>query len=155
MNKTRGKEVFWISIIILAVIGVIILWMKYGTYAQYWGEIGGRNYEQIVEKYGEPNEIKKNNNYDELYYDELVFHCVGSERNRVDFVIIEDEAIRFGILNIGVGSSKSTIKAIYFFKPQLQPVRGNSFAVTDWVNDVTFEFDEDDKVKKIYVCFHG
>ena len=146
---------FWISIIILAVIGVIILWMKYWTYAQYWEEIGGRNYEQIVEKYGGPNEIKEKGNYDEIYYDEMVFHRGGPRCNRVDFVIIEDETIRFGILNIGVGSSKSTIEAVYFFKPKLQPVGENSFAVTDWTNDITFEFDEDDKVKKIYVYYHG
>lgn len=146
--------IFIIGILILFTVCGCAMWLKYGTYAQY-GKIIGRTYEVLIERYGESNNIVHSERYSEVYYDTLKFICVGEEHTSVYVSIIEDEKIRFGIFNIGVGSSKHIVETVFYLKERLIVEEENQFGIRDGGYHITFEYDENDMVERMYVSFQG
>lgn len=64
---------------------------------------------------------------------------------------ITDPDIRFGILKIGVGSSKGIVEGMYRFKKKLVDLDENEFGINDGANTIVFEYDEQNRVKKMYL----
>ena len=142
--------------IILIIIGILIVCMSNIQYADYWAVVG-RRYEQIFEKMGTPLYIVDKKIYKELHYDLIKYECAG-DLGWVEQVTIEDKNIRFGIFNIGVGSTKSLVKKAYFFKKKKYNgiYEGKDIiGVQEGFTIVNYEFDENDKVKTIYLSTRG
>ena len=137
----KTKRILWFGIVILFIISVITLWVKYGMYTNYW-KATGYTYDDVIEKYGEPDEIVNDGYYNRLY--QSVYLTIG-----------EDETIKLGVFNIGVGSPRNTVEAVYYFKKHLIVEDENSFAIEDGGFYITFEYDENDMVKKMYISFQG
>ena len=154
LNKMKTKRILWFGIVILFIISVITLWVKYGMYTNYW-KTTGYTYDDVIEKFGEPNEIVNDGYYDRLYYEGREVWCLESGSQSVYLTIVEDETIKLGVFNIGVGSPRNTVEAVYFFKKHLIVEDENSFAIEDWGFYITFEYDENDMVKKMYISFQG
>ena len=67
----------------------------------------------------------------------------------MESVRITDPGIRFGILQIGVGSSKKEVMLAYGLKETLSNEEENEYAVQNGIYSTSFYFDENDRVYKI------
>ncbi len=74
--------------------------------------------------------------------------------NYMESVRITDPGIRFGILQIGVGSSKKEVMLAYGLKKTLSNEEENEYAVQNGLYSTSFYFDENDRVYKI-ACGRG
>ena len=150
------KKIIINIVILLIVIGILFIWLSNIQYTDYWAVVG-RKYEQIYEIMGKPIYIIDKKIYKELHYDSITYYCAGT-LGWVKHVTIEDKNIRFGIFNIGIGSNKSLIKKVYFFKKKKyngiydgQDIIG----IQEGFTIVNYEFDEEGKVKRIYLNTEG
>lgn len=107
MNRRKGKrKMVVIGIIVLIfIVLVIFLKMKYGTYGLHdFNYFFRQSKQEILEKDGEPvNREKLYGNCEDIKFEDIEYTFIG---NYMESVRITDPGIRFGILQIGVGSSK-------------------------------------------------
>ena len=122
-SKRRAKVVIGIIILIFIVL-VIFLKMKYGTYGLHDFNCFFRQSKQEI----------------------LEYTFIG---NYMESVRITDPDIRFGILQIGVGSSKKEVMLAYGLKETLSNEEENEYAVQNGIYSTSFYFDENDRVYKI------
>lgn len=133
---------------LVTVIHLFIL-LKWGEYdLDYWEDISDK-YEEVTERFGEPNQLIYEEKYYCAYYDEIEIVCYNNGTTYL--AIITDEDIRFGFLNIGIGSHKTLIEGIYCLKEKMIDLNENEIGIKDGIDTIIFEYDENDKVKKIYL----
>lgn len=149
LTKVRIRKMLFIGVF-LVFIFIILLWMKFGEYTNYWKKIG-RNYNQVVEKWGNPKDIEQEELYDKVYYEGIELTCEGKNHEWVHLAVIENPDVRFGFLKIGVGSSETTVETIYRLKDKLDTKDDNSFGVIDGITYLTFEYDSNRRVKRMYL----
>lgn len=147
--KRMKKQMFSIGILLLFICG-ILLWMKFGEYTNYWKKIG-RNYNQVVKKWGNPKDIEQEELYDKVYYEGIELTCDGKNHEWVHLAVIENPNVRFGFLKIGVGSSETMVETVYCLKKKLDTGDNDSFGVIDGITYLTFEYDSNRKVKRMYL----
>ena len=152
MNRRKGKrKMVVIGIIVLIfIVLVIFLKMKYGTYGLHdFNYFFRQSKQEILEKDGEPvNREKLYGNCEDIKFEDTF---IG---NYMESVRITDPGIRFGILQIGVGSSKKEVMLAYGLKKTLSNEEENEYAVQNGIYSTSFYFDENDRVYKI-ACGRG
>lgn len=98
-------------------------------------------------KDGEPvNREKLYGNCEDIKFEDIEYTFIG---NYPESVRITDPDIRFGILQIGVGSSKKEVMLAYGLKKTLSNEEENEYAVQNGIYSTSFYFDENDRVYKI------
>ena len=103
--------------------------------------------EEILEKDGEPvSREKLYGNCEDIKFEDIEYTFIG---NYMESVRITDPDIRFGILQIGVGSSKKEVMLAYGLKETLSNEEENEYAVQNGIYSTSFYFDENDRVYKI------
>ena len=87
--------------------------MKYGIYGKNdFNNLFNQSKEEILKNYGNPIEDKMLNTRSErLTYDKIDFIVSSSSPQKPDSIRVTDPNIRFGILKIGVGSTRRDIVA--------------------------------------------
>ena len=146
LNKICRR--IFISVFVL--LCFLLIWWKWGMYdLNYWKNIG-RNYNEVLQKFGAPQKVEPNTTCFKAYFKDIKVVC--SNNGSIYLAEIENRNIRFGIFNIGIGSSKKNIEKIYFYKKKIIDLKENEFGVVDGVNTITFVYDENNCVKKMYVC---
>ena len=83
---------------------------------------------------------------DTFKFEDIEYTFIG---NYMESVRITDPDIRFGILQIGVGSSKKEVMLAYGLKETLSNEEENEYAVQNGIYSTSFYFDENDRVYKI------
>ncbi len=155
MNRRKGKrKMVVIGIIVLIfIVLVIFLKMKYGTYGLHdFNYFFRQSKQEILEKDGEPvNREKLYGNCEDIKFEDIEYTFIG---NYMESVRITDPDIRFGILQIGVGSSKKEVMLAYGLKKTLSNEEENEYAVQNGLYSTSFYFDENDRVYKI-ACGRG
>ena len=150
MNRRKGKrKMVVIGIIILIfIVLVIFLKMKYGTYGLHdFNYFFRQSKQEILEKDGEPvNREKLYGNCEDIKFEDIEYTFIG---NYMESVRITDPDIRFGILQIGVGSSKKEVMLAYGLKKTLSNEEENEYAVQNGLYSTSFYFDANDRVYKI------
>ena len=146
-SKRRAKVVIGIIILIFIIL-VIFLKMKYGTYGLHdFNYFFRQSKQEILEKDGEPvNREKLYGNCEDIKFEDIEYTFIG---NYMESVRITDPGIRFGILQIGVGSSKKEVMLAYGLKKTLSNEEENEYAVQNGIYSTSFYFDENDRVYKI------
>lgn len=135
---------------VLMLAAILYGWLRWGEYEQdYWKDIGS-NYEEVVDKFGEPIKLEYEETCFWAYYDNLAIVCY-NKKGTTYLADITDSYIRFGFLNIGVGSHKNIIEGIYCLKKKIIDVNENQLGVVDGMNTIVFEYDENNRVKKMYL----
>lgn len=116
-SKRRAKVVIGIIILIFIVL-VIFLKMKYGTYGLHdFNCFFRQSKQEILEKEGDPvSREKLYGNCEDIKFEDIEYTFIG---NYPESVRITDPDIRFGILQIGVGSSKKEVMLAYGLKETL------------------------------------
>lgn len=103
--------------------------------------------QEILEKDGEPvSREKLYGNCEDIKFEDIEYTFIG---NYMESVRITDPDIRFGILQIGVGSSKKEVMLAYGLKETLSNEEENEYAVQNGIYSTSFYFDENDRVYKI------
>ena len=150
MNRRKGKrKMVVIGIIVLIfIVLVIFLKMKYGTYGLHdFNYFFRQSKQEILEKDGEPvNREKLYGNCEDIKFEDIEYTFIG---NYMESVRITDPDIRFGILQIGVGSSKKEVMLAYGLKKTLSNEEENEYAVQNGLYSTSFYFDANDRVYKI------
>ena len=150
MNRRKGKrKMVVIGIIVLIfIVLVIFLKMKYGTYGLHdFNYFFRQSKQEILEKDGEPvNREKLYGNCEDIKFEDIEYTFIG---NYPESVRITDPDIRFGILQIGVGSSKKEVMLAYGLKKTLSNEEENEYVVQNGIYSTSFYFDENDRVYKI------
>lgn len=150
MNRRKGKrKMVVIGIIVLIfIVLVIFLKMKYGTYGLHdFNYFFRQSKQEILEKDGEPvNREKLYGNCEDIKFEDIEYTFIG---NYMESVRITDPGIRFGILQIGVGSSKKEVMLAYGLKKTLSNEEENEYAVQNGLYSTSFYFDANDRVYKI------
>ncbi len=150
MNRRKGKrKMVVIGIIVLIfIVLVIFLKMKYGTYGLHdFNYFFRQSKQEILEKDGEPvNREKLYGNCEDIKFEDIEYTFIG---NYPESVRITDPDIRFGILQIGVGSSKKEVMLAYGLKKTLSNEEENEYAVQNGLYSTSFYFDANDRVYKI------
>ena len=150
MNRRKGKrKMVVIGIIVLIfIVLVIFLKMKYGTYGLHdFNYFFRQSKQEILEKDGEPvNREKLYGNCEDIKFEDIEYTFIG---NYMESVRITDPGIRFGILQIGVGSSKKEVMLAYVLKKTLSNEEENEYAVQNGLYSTSFYFDANDRVYKI------
>ena len=113
-SKRRAKVVIGIIILIFIIL-VIFLKMKYGTYGLHdFNCFFRQSKQEILEKQGDPvSREKLYGNCEDIKFEDIEYTFIG---NYPESVRITDPDIRFGILQIGVGSSKKEVMLEYGLK---------------------------------------
>ena len=88
---------------------------------------------------------------EDIKFEDIEYTFIG---NYMESVRITDPGIRFGILQIGVGSSKKEVMLAYGLKKTLSNEEENEYAVQNGLYSTSFYFDENDRVYKI-ACGRG
>jgi len=134
MNRRKGKrKMVVIGIIVLIfIVLVIFLKMKYGTYGLHdFNYFFRQSKQEILEKDGEPvNREKLYGNCEDIKFEDIEYTFIG---NYMESVRITDPGIRFGILQIGVGSSKKEVMLAYGLKKTLSNEEENEYAVQNGI----------------------
>ena len=150
MNRRKGKrKMVVIGIIVLIfIVLVIFLKMKYGTYGLHdFNYFFRQSKQEILEKDGEPvSREKLYGNCKDIKFEDIEYTFIG---NYPESVRITDPDIRFGILQIGVGSSKKEVMLAYGLKKTLSNEEENEYAVQNGLYSTSFYFDANDRVYKI------
>ena len=144
------KLIIFIGIAIFIVL-LIFLKMKYGIYGKNdFNNLFNQSKEEILKNYGNPIEDKMLNTRSErLTYDKIDFIVSSSSPQKPDSIRVTDPNIRFGILKIGVGSTRREVMLAYGLKKTLKNDKGNAYSVQNGVYVTTFYFNDNDRVYKI------
>lgn len=123
--------------------------MKWGEYEKnYWGKIG-ENSDDVILNFGTPIDIDYEETCFEMHYNGMDVLCYSNGTTYLADIF--DSNLRFGILNIGVGSPRKLVENIFVFKKKIIDVGENEYGIVDGINTVVFEYDQDDKVKRMYI----
>ena len=149
MNKRKkGKRVVAVIAVVIVIVLLIFLKMKYGTYGRSdFHKILYQTKTEILENRGEPisREVLYGDCEDIVFEDiEYTFISEYPESAR-----ITDPNIRFGVLRIGVGSSKREVMLAFGLKDKLLNEKEDVYGFQNGAYRVSFFFDENDKVYKI------
>ena len=150
-NRRKGKRkmvVIGIIIILIFIVLVIFLKMKYGTYGLHdFNCFFRQSKQEILEKEGDPvSREKLYGSCEDIKFEDIEYTFIG---NYPESVRITDPGIRFGILQIGVGSSKKEVMLAYGLSKTLSNEEENEYAVQNGIYSTSFYFDENDRVYKI------
>ena len=80
---------------------------------------------------------------------QIDFIVSSSSPQKPDSIRVTDPNIRFGILKIGVGSTRREVMLAYGIKKKLKNDKGNAYSVQNGVYVTTFYFNDNDRVYKI------
>ncbi len=119
---------------------------RYDT--NYWKSVG-ESYDIVLQKFGTPIKVETDTTCFKAYYENINIICYTNGSTYL--AEITDPDIRFGILKIGVGSSKGIVEGMYRFKKKLVDLDENEFGINDGANTIVFEYDEQNRVKKMYL----
>ena len=146
----KRMQIIFIGIAIFIVL-LIFLKMKYGIYGKNdFNNLFNQSKEEILKNYGNPIEDKMLNTRSErLTYDKIDFIVSSSSPQKPDSIRVTDPNIRFGILKIGVGSTRREVMLAYGLKKTLKNDKGNAYSVQNGVYVTTFYFNDNDRVYKI------
>lgn len=149
--ENTSKKLISIIFIIIVFILLLLFKMKYGTYGRGdFNNLFDQSKEEILENYGEPIEDKMLNTKSErLAYEKIDFIISSSSPQKPDSIRITDPDIHFGILQIGVGSTRREVMLAYGLKKSLKNEKNDAYSVQNGVYVTTFYFDNDDRVYKI------
>lgn len=139
-----------IGLVILCFSGTLFFIMRYIPYEKYWSKVGS-TYEQMIQLMGEPNSVEENEGIRKVYYDEITYVYDSIESNQVNRVVLENRNVRFGLFRIGVGTPEYLIRIIYSLKYEDQYCDQYNYGIVDGGASVTYEFDSNKNVKKIYL----
>ncbi len=146
-NRIRKKPFVGALVV---VVGLFLFWWIWGNYdMNYWKNIGD-SYNAVLQKFGEPIKVEIDTTCFKAYFENMNVVCY--DNGSTYLAEITDPDIRFGILKIGVGTPKRVVEGIYHFKRKFIDLDENEFGVNDGVVSITFEYDENDCVKKMYLC---
>ena len=151
MSRRKGKKLIIFIGIAIFIFLLIFLKMKYGIYGKNdFNNLFNQSKEEILKNYGNPIEDKMLNTRSErLTYDKIDFIVSSSSPQKPDSIRVTDPNIRFGILKIGVGSTRREVMLAYGLKKTLKNDKGNAYSVQNGVYVTTFYFNDNDRVYKI------
>lgn len=151
MSRRKGKKLIIFIGIAIFIVLLIFLKMKYGIYGKNdFNNLFNQSKEEILKNYGNPIEDKMLNTRSErLTYDKIDFIVSSSSPQKPDSIRVTDPNIRFGILKIGVGSTRREVMLAYGLKKTLKNDKGNAYSVQNCVYVTTFYFNDNDRVYKI------
>ena len=146
--RKKGKRVAVVIISFIVIILFIFLKMKYGTYGMRdFNDFFNQSKQEILEKNGEPiNRDPFIEGCETITFDDIeyTFSSEYPESAR-----ITDPNIRFGVLRIGIGSSRTEVMLAFGLKKQLINEVENEYSAQNGIYAITFYFDENDRVCKI------
>ena len=139
-----------IVIFVICFILILLVKMKYGTYGMGdFNNFFNQKKQEILEENGEPvNREPLSNGCETITFDDVEYTFISE---RPESARITDPDIRFGILRIGVGSSKTEVMLAFGLKKKLIDEPENSCGFENGIYRTTIFFDENDRVYKI--CF--
>ena len=147
-GKQRRKQMVTTCIVIIIFILLLFLKMKEGTYGcGDFNKFFNQTKQEILEKNGEPIQREAlNDDCECIAFDgvDYIFILDSPESAR-----ITDPDILFGILRIGVGSSKTEVMLAFGLKKRLINECENEYSVQNGIYAISFYFDENDRVYKI------
>lgn len=153
MNRRKGKKlIVGIGIVVLIFLFLFIK-MKYGTYGMHdFNSFFNQSKQEILEKKGEP--ISREALYggcEDIVFDDIEYTFISEYPESAR---ITDPDIRFGILRIGVGSSRREVMLAFGLKDRFIPESDDAYGFQNGIYRVGLYFDEDDRVYKI-TCGKG
>lgn len=151
MSRRKGKKLIIFIGIAIFIVLLNFLKMKYGIYGKNdFNNLFNQSKEEILKNYGNPIEDKMLNTRSErLTYDKIDSIVSSSSPQKPDSIRVTDPNIRFGILKIGVGSTRREVMLAYGLKKTLKNDKGNAYSVQNCVYVTTFYFNDNDRVYKI------
>ena len=137
-----------IVVFVICFILILLVKMKYGTYGgRDFDKILNQTKQEILEENREPvNREPLSNGCETITFDDIEYTFI---LDYPESARITDPDIRFGILRIGVGSSKTEVMLAFGLKKKLINEFENEYAVQNGMYAISFFFDENDRVYKI------
>ena len=147
-----------VTLLIIGILAVIIvacvLLFNYERNFFTFNGVGHMSpYEDVVARFGEPNEIILPNNGwrgSIVHYDGITFtfSYISNRQGRVMSAQIADPEIRFGWRRVGVGSTRQEVEHAHRSERLFLARTGedNSIVITNGIEQLWFRFDENDLV---------
>ncbi len=163
VTSKRKRDMKIVILLVCAVIIAGVLICKKIPYkCDYIKKIGislGTTYDEILEKFGKPDKIEKN--------DQGMWSCIldyGDKRfyftrlkngtqGPIDRIDILSDSIQFGWCKVRVGMSRNTIEKIYSNNEKITEIGEDTFGVIDGSWWIYFKFNKDEILKEINFCF--
>ena len=153
MNRRKGKKlIVGIGIVVLIFLFLFIK-MKYGTYGMHdFNSFFNQSKQEILEKKGEPiSREALYGGWEDIVFDDIEYTFISEYPESAR---ITDPDIRFGILRIGVGSSRREVMLAFGLKDRFIPESDDAYGFQNGIYRVGLYFDENDRVYKI-TCGKG
>lgn len=151
------KNILWRSILFLFV--CVISYFTYHPlvyqfdYFPALGITGRHLYTDVVKAQGQPDSVTQQDDGSWIVqYDGLQFNFDKMDsafRNAV----ITGSQYRFGLWKIGVGTSRRKIERVYQYITPIKDLDEDEYGIIEFDSWVTFVFDSNDNVEKIYLCY--
>ena len=165
------KNIIIILVVLLTIISLIIIKSTFIVYEwNYFDEAGVDNVYNLsdaIERKGEPLKIDYNSEKKSIYayYDGMYLRFDAYFLKSLDdiseylshepiaCIVITGKQYRFGLWNVGVGTSRKELERVYKYIRKQKDVDLNEwFGIIDGSTWVSFYFDSNDCVSKIYIA---
>lgn len=146
------KKKRWKTVILCICMAIVLfLVAKYKQYDDYW-EKAGKSYEDMLRLKGEPDSIEDDRGNCIVHYNDMEYCYWSMNAQRPYLIEIRDKDVRFTPFRIGIGTQRNVVEAVYYLKKKEKAyVDEHTYGVTDWLVTIIFEFDQEDRVEKMWI----